>query len=172
MLEKWIYKGIILDPYSEVICCFVIPWKCRSFAHLHVGVKQLFCECIVVHTWYECIWTLTVHSSNVPWVHHPLVSNSRLTIIFYASLFCAFLFRMYISSLHHSFTSSSHSRFGLPLFVSPSVSPNTTSFTSLLSSILRMCPNKFNFLSLILCFSCYPLFFLFLHLWFFLPSYI
>ena len=37
-----------------------------------------------------------------------------------------------------------------PLFVFPFISPNTTSFTSLLSSILQMCPNKFNFLSLIL----------------------
>src|SRR6218665_269472 len=36
-------------------------------------------------------------------------------------------------------------------FVFPFISPNTTSFTSLLSSILQMCPNKFNFLSLILC---------------------
>src|SRR6218665_2108206 len=36
-------------------------------------------------------------------------------------------------------------------FIFPSISPNTTSFTSLLSSILQMCPNKFNFLSLILC---------------------
>src|SRR6218665_4074898 len=41
--------------------------------------------------------------------------------------------------------------YGRPLFVLPSISPNTTSFTSLLlSSILQMCPNKFNFLSLIL----------------------
>src|SRR6218665_1693009 len=61
------------------------------------------------------------------WVHHPLVSNAHLTIVFHASV-CAFLFRMYISSLHHSFTSSSHSLFGLPLFVFPSISPNTTSF--------------------------------------------
>src|SRR6218665_1237652 len=64
---------------------------------------------------------------------------------------CAFLLKMYISLLHHSLTSSSHSIFGLPLFVFPFISPNTTSFTSLLSSILYMCPNKFNFLSLILC---------------------
>src|SRR6218665_3007281 len=41
--------------------------------------------------------------------------------------------------------------FCCPLFVFPFISPNTTSFTSLLSSILQMCPNKFNFLSLILC---------------------
>src|SRR6218665_1590792 len=90
--------------------------------------------------------------SIVPWVHHPLVSNARLTIIFHASPSCSFLFSMNISSLHHSFTSSSHSLFfGCPLFVFPFISPNTTSFTSLLSSILQMCPNKFNFFSLILC---------------------
>src|SRR6218665_98236 len=85
--------------------------------------------------------------------------------IFHASLSCAFLFRMYISLLHHSFTSSSHSLFGVSLFVFPFISPNTTPFTSLLSSILQMCPNKFNFLSLILCmiFLCYPFFSLFLH---------
>src|SRR6218665_1098619 len=93
----------------------------------------------------------SIHPSNVPWVHHPLVSNAYLTIIFHASLSCTFLFRTYISSLYHSFTSSSSSLFSLPLFVFPSISPNTTSFTSLLSSILQMCPNKFNFLSLILC---------------------
>src|SRR6218665_2217517 len=89
--------------------------------------------------------------SIVPWVHHPLVSNARLTIIFHASLSCAFLFSMNISSLYHSFTSPSHSPFGRPLFVFPFISPNTTSFPSLLSSILQMCPNKFNFLSLVRC---------------------
>jgi len=93
----------------------------------------------------------TIHPSNVPWVHHQLMSNAHLTLIFHASLSCAFFSRMYISSLHHSFISSSHSLFGLSLFVYPSISPNTTSFTSLLSSILQMCPNKLNFLSLILC---------------------
>src|SRR6218665_453939 len=35
--------------------------------------------------------------------------------------------------------------------VFPSISPNTASFTSLLSYILQMYPNKFNFLSLTLC---------------------
>src|SRR6218665_2610129 len=78
-----------------------------------------------------------IHPSIVPWVHHPLVSNAHLTIIFHASLSCAFHFSMHISSLHHSFTSSSHSIFGRPLFVFPFISPNTTSFTSLLSSILQ-----------------------------------
>src|SRR6218665_106798 len=38
----------------------------------------------------------------------------------------------------------------IPIFVFLLIVPNTTSFTSLLSSILQMCPNKFNFLSLIL----------------------
>src|SRR6218665_2110999 len=41
--------------------------------------------------------------------------------------------------------------FDHPLFVFPFISPNTTSSTSPLPSILQMCPNKFNFLSLILC---------------------
>src|SRR6218665_26268 len=62
---------------------------------------------------------------------------------------------MYIPSLHHSFTSSSPSLFGLPLFVFHLISPNTTSFTSLLSSILHTCPDKFNFLSLTLCTRCF-----------------
>src|SRR6218665_1362995 len=57
------------------------------------------------------------------------------------SLSCTFLF----NSLHHS---SSHSLRGLPLVVFPSIFPNTTSFTSLLYSILQMWPNKFNFISL------------------------
>src|SRR6218665_1610599 len=96
-----------------------------------------------------------------PWVHHPSVYCAHLTIIFHATLSCAFLFRMYISSLHHSFTSSSHSLFGLPRFVFSSISPNQ-SFTCLLSSILQMCPNKFNFLSLILCMMFHLLLILFL----------
>jgi len=83
----------------------------------------------------------SIHPSNVPWVYHPLVSNAHLTIIFHEFLPCAILFRMYINSLHRSFISSSHSLFGLPLFVFSSISPNTTSFTSLLSSILQMCAN-------------------------------
>src|SRR6218665_2435944 len=116
-----------------------------------------------------------IHPSIVPWVHHPLVSNARLTIIFHASLSCVFLFSMNISSLRHSFTSSSHSPFGRPLFVFPFISPNTTSFTSLLSSILQMCPNKFNFLSLVLCkmFLSLPILFLYFVIRdFLLPSYI
>src|SRR6218665_2166676 len=47
--------------------------------------------------------------------------------------------------------SSSHSLHGLPLLNSPSIVPNITSFTSLLSFILHMCPNKFNFLFMICC---------------------
>src|SRR6218665_3193869 len=85
---------------------------------------------------------------------------------------------MNISSLHHSFTSSSHSLFGRSLFVFPFISPNITSFTSLLSSILQMCPNKFNLLSWILCkmflllpilflISSFVIFFAILHLEFF-----
>src|SRR6218665_1363541 len=58
---------------------------------------------------------------------------------------CAFLSRIYISLLHHSFTSSSHTLLGLLLFVFPSISPKTTSIAS-----LQMYPNKFDFLSLIL----------------------
>ena len=88
-----------------------------------------------------------------PWVHHQPMSKAHLAIIFHASLSCAFPFSTYnfISSLHHYFTSPSHSLFGRPLFVFPFISPNTASFTSLLSSILQMCPNKFNFLSLVRC---------------------
>src|SRR6218665_1360579 len=71
------------------------------------------------------------------------------------------------SSLHHSFTSSSHSLFGFPLFVFPSISPNTTSYISLLSSILHMCPNKLNFFSLILC-----MMFLFLPIPFLISSFV
>jgi len=48
--------------------------------------------------------------------YHPLVSNKHLTIIFHASLSRAFFFRVYISFSHHSFTSSSHSLYGPPLF--------------------------------------------------------
>src|SRR6218665_2252438 len=113
-----------------------------------------------------------------PWVHHPSVYCAHLTIIFHASLSCAFLFRMNISSLHHSFTSSSHSLFGRSLFVFPFISPNITSFTSLLFFILQMCPNKFNLLSWILCkmflllpilflISSFVIFFAILHLEFF-----
>src|SRR6218665_3954662 len=91
------------------------------------------------------------HSIHCSMGSSPIGIQCTRTIIFQASLSCAFLFSMYISPLHHSFTSSSHSIFGLPLFVFPFISPNTTSFTSLLSSILQMCPKKFNFLSLILC---------------------
>src|SRR6218665_1200167 len=89
-----------------------------------------------------CIFVRNPHNQShpciVPWVHHPLVSNAHLTSIFHASLSCAFFFSMcmYISSLLHSFTSSNHSLFGRPLFIFPFISPNTTSFTSLLSSRL------------------------------------
>src|SRR6218665_236531 len=85
--------------------------------------------------------------TNVPLVHHLLVLNGHLSNIFNVSLSCAFHFRMFISSLHHSFTSSM-----VFLFLFSLSSPRyTTPFTSLLSSILQMCPNKFNFLSLIFC---------------------
>src|SRR6218665_2608432 len=90
---------------------------------------------------YIYIYTYIIHPFIVPWVHHPLVSSARVTIIFHTSLSCAFLFSINISSSHHSFTSSSHSLFGRPLFVFPFISLNTTSFTSLLSSILQMPPN-------------------------------
>jgi len=30
----------------------------------------------------------TIHPSNVPWVHHPLVSNAHLTFIFHVSVLC------------------------------------------------------------------------------------
>src|SRR6218665_601162 len=46
----------------------------------------------------------SIHSSNVRWVHHPLVSNAHLTIIIHASLSCAFLseciYPRYTISLH------------------------------------------------------------------------
>ena len=97
------------------------------------------------HTHIYVPTEISIHPSIVPWVHHPLVSNANLTIFStHLSVLCL-PFRMYISSLHHSFTSSSHS-----LFVFPSISLSTTSFTSLLSSILKMCQDKFNFLSMIL----------------------
>src|SRR6218665_2187070 len=113
---------------------------------------------------FNCL-ILSIRPSIVPWVHHPLVSTAHLNFIFHASMSCAFLFRMYISSLYHSFFSSSHSFLGLSLFVFPSISPNTTFLTRLLSSILQMCPNKFNFLSVILCmmFFCCTFIFLFIH---------
>src|SRR6218665_1491943 len=44
-----------------------------------------------------------------------------------------FLLSVWISSLRHSLMLSSHSLHGLPLLVSPSIIPNITSFTSLLS---------------------------------------
>src|SRR6218665_1508520 len=47
--------------------------------------------------------------------------------------------------------SSSHSLHGFPLLNSPSIVPNITSFTSLLSFILHVCRNKFCFLSMICC---------------------
>src|SRR6218665_3241611 len=101
-------------------------------------------------------------------------STARLTIIFHASLSCAFLYSMNISPLHHSFTPSSHSLFDRPLFVSPFISQKTTSFTSPLHSILQICPNKFNFLSLILCkmFLLLPILFLISSFMIFLPSHI
>jgi len=49
---------------------------------------------------YLNILNIFCSPSNVSWVHHPLVSNAHLTIIFHASLYCAFLFRMCISSLN------------------------------------------------------------------------
>jgi len=94
--------------------------------------------CTCIHT---CTHTY-IHPPNVPRVQHSLVSTAHLAIIFHVSLSCAFLFRLYISLLHHSFISSCHSLFGLPLFVFPSISLNTTSFISLLSSILQMCPSN------------------------------
>ena len=51
-----------------------------------------------------------------------------------------------LSQWSNGCTSYSRSLLGLPLFVFSSISPNTTYFT-----ILQMCPNRFNFLSLILC---------------------
>ena len=54
----------------------------------------------------------SIHPSTLPWVHHQLVSNAHFatTCIVHASLSCAFLFRMYISSsLHRALTSYSHS---------------------------------------------------------------
>src|SRR6218665_4097037 len=81
------------------------------------------------------------------YIHHPSIQYSigsspigvqcMFDYIFHVSVSCAFLFSSCISSLHHSFTSSSHSSCGLPLVVFPSISPNTTSFTSLLSSIMH-----------------------------------
>src|SRR6218665_442092 len=40
---------------------------------------------------------------------------------------------------------SKHSLHGLPLLDSPSIVPDITSFTNLLSFILHTCPNKFSF---------------------------
>src|SRR6218665_1804913 len=67
---------------------------------------------------YSYEYLYLIHLFNVPWLYHPLVSNAHLdlTFIFHAS--CAFLVRMYIFSVHHSFTSSSHSLCGLPFLFS------------------------------------------------------
>src|SRR6218665_2038674 len=74
---------------------------------------------------------------------------------------------MNISSLHHFFTSSSHSLFGRPLFVFSFISPNTTSFIPVcylplyrfvqISSISSPCFS-------VRCFFCYSFFFLFLEI--------
>jgi len=42
---------------------------------------------------------LFINYSNPTPIHHPLVSSAHITIIFHTSLSCAFLFRIYISSL-------------------------------------------------------------------------
>ena len=92
------------------------------------------------------------HPSIVPWVHHPLVSNAHLPIIFHASLSCALLsawiFPRYTIPLYrHAIP------FLVVLFLFSLSSPRTPPLlpVCLLSSILQMCPNKFHFLSLILC---------------------
>ena len=116
--------------------------------HLHT--------CMYLRLSSGCILYSTLRTVNVynPSIHRSMgsspagVQSSAHLTIFYASLSWAFLFRICISYLHHAFTSSSHSLLGLPLLVFPSIFPNTTSF-SLLFSILPMCPNMFNVLSLI-----------------------
>ena len=85
-------------------------------------MQRCVCVCVYVHSCivlsvcvclYEDLSSVVryilIHPSNNSWIHHPLASNAHFTIIFHASLSCAFLIRMYISSLHHSFTSPSHS---------------------------------------------------------------
>ena len=67
------------------------------------------------------------------------------------SVLCLPLQNVYCLITPFFYTLSIHHLFGLPLLIFPSISQNTTSFTSLLFSILQMCLNKFNFLSLILC---------------------
>ncbi len=46
---------------------------------------------------------------------------------------------------------SNHSLLGLPFLVRLSMIPNTTPFTSRLSSILQICPNRLSFLSMMSC---------------------
>ena len=94
----------------------------------------------------------------VPWVHHTLVSNERSTrptcTCFHTSLYIlrlSFQFAYLFVEPFICIIQPSVARSTVPLVVLPSISPNTTSFTSLLSSTLQIFPNEFNFLSLIRC---------------------
>ena len=73
--------------------------------------------------------------------------------------FCplANLYRVPISLLHQSTSSSIHLLFDLPLLFLPSNMPNTTCLISLSSGIRHMRPEKFSFLSIILCMMLTPM---------------
>jgi len=85
----------------------------------------------------------SIHPPISPWAQRPSVSNAVFTTCLHSSRSWAILLRVCIS-----LTSSSHSLLGLPRSDVPSTIPNITFFTSLWSSILHMCPNKFSFLSM------------------------
>ena len=72
-----------------------------------------------------------------PWVHCLLVLMAYSTHFFHSVLFLASLQISAILFPHHSCMSSSHSLFGLPVLLVPSIIPNVLLFTSLLSFIRR-----------------------------------
>ncbi len=109
-----------------------------------------------MHTDSYCTHAYTILYPSHPSIHHSmdsclLVSNARLTLHFHYVRSCAILLRECMSIWNHSLMSSNHSLFGLPLRVSPSMIPNNTPFTSRLSSIQQICPNRLSFLSMMSC---------------------
>ena len=59
---------------------------------------------------------------------------------------------------HHSCMSSSHSRFGLPPLLVPSIIPSIVLFTGLVSIIPQTCPNNPHFLLMTCCTTLFPAF--------------
>jgi len=127
---------------------FLLGLEERVFGHDASSWHCLECASVV---WI--LWCIIWESSSIQCSVFSLPVGVKCpdNYSFHESLSCAFPFSSYISSLHHSSISSSKSLLGLPLFVFPSISPNTYSFTSLLSSILQMCQNNFNLRSFIRC---------------------